>query len=335
MMRSRLRVPSGSLLAALLLAAPPAQALSDAERAGARAAASEGAAAFEAGRWTETIDRFRRAEAIVHSPVHLLFIARAQIKLGQLVEAREALIKIANEALPSDAPAAFHEAKQEAEQELTANEARIPYVTVSVSGEGAESAAVTMDGEPVPPTLIGVPRPVNPGKHRFRARAEGMASEEQVVTLGEGDRETVVLTLHPSEDAGVTVPAPDVPAEGQKMDPLRIGAFVGLGVGVVGLGLGTVFTVIAAGKRSDADDEYIANNCAPPAGCPADEARIRGMYDDADSAQAIGIVGFVVGALGVGTGVTLLVLSSKSQDTSSPGITPYAGLGHAGVIGRF
>ena len=53
------------------------------------------------------------------------------------------------------------------------------------------------------------------------------------------------------------------------------------------------------------------------------------MYDDADSAQTIGIVGFVVGGLGVATGVTLLVLSSGSNDSAkTPAIVPYAGTWH-------
>jgi hypothetical protein len=200
-----------------------------------------------------------------------------------------------------------------------------------------------MDGEQIPPTLVGVPRPVNPGEHRFRAKSGNLESEETALTVSEGKRETVVLALRPVEGGGTdSAAAVTADTAGTEAEPsggvngMRIGGFVGLGVGVVGLAVGTIFTVSAGSKRSDADDEFDANNCGSMAGCPTEEERIQSMYDDADSAQTIGIVGFVVGGLGVATGVTLLVLSSGSNDSAkTPAIVPYAGLGTAGVFGRF
>src|SRR5262245_55707147 len=53
---------------AVLLVAFGAQAQSDEERAGARAAAQEGASAFREKRWSDAIDLFTRAESLVHSP---------------------------------------------------------------------------------------------------------------------------------------------------------------------------------------------------------------------------------------------------------------------------
>ena len=206
------------LVVTALCTAHPAWAVSDAERAGARAAAAEGAAAFEQGRWAEVIDRFRRAEAIVHSPVHLLYIARAHVQLGQLVEAQETFIKIVNETLPADAPPPFHEAKQDAEKELGATEPRIPYVTIKVEGASTDPVVATMDGEQVPPTLVGVPRPVNPGEHRFRAKSGNLESEESSITVSEGAKETVVLALRPAEggtDSAGAVTADTAGAEGE------------------------------------------------------------------------------------------------------------------------
>src|SRR5579883_2443273 len=48
-----------------------------------------------------------RAEALVHAPTHLLYIARTEAKLGQLVEASETYARIQHEALAPDAPKAF------------------------------------------------------------------------------------------------------------------------------------------------------------------------------------------------------------------------------------
>ena len=75
----------GFLALALLTAAPMADAQTNSERAGARAAAGEGLKAFNEGRHAEAIDLFTRAESLVHAPPHLLYIARANEKLGWLV----------------------------------------------------------------------------------------------------------------------------------------------------------------------------------------------------------------------------------------------------------
>src|SRR5688572_27207371 len=124
----------------------------DEERAGARAAAQEGARAFEEGRFADAIDLFTRAQAPVKAPPHLLYMARAHEKLGQLVKAREAYNKITRDRIGDDAPQAFKDAQEAAKKELAALEPRIPYVTVVVKDAKGE-VSVTMDGAKVPPAL--------------------------------------------------------------------------------------------------------------------------------------------------------------------------------------
>ena len=59
------------------------------------------------------------------------------------------------------------------------------------------------------------------------------------------------------------------------------------------------------------------------------------LDDDASSAKTLGIVGYVVGGLGVATGVTLFILSSKKEESRSAYVAPYVGLGAVGVRGAF
>src|SRR5688572_28290531 len=97
-----------STLALALLAAPQrAAAQSDEQRAAARSLATDGAAAFNEGRYQDAIDMMTRAESLVHAPPHLLFIARSEENLGRLVKAREAYLKIVKEQIPPGAPGAF------------------------------------------------------------------------------------------------------------------------------------------------------------------------------------------------------------------------------------
>src|SRR5688572_573408 len=134
------------------------------ERASARAMADQGFDAFDAGQWQLALDRFERAQALVHSPVHQLFIARCQANLGRLLESRETYVAVTRERLPASAPPALSEAQQSAIAELLALDARIPLVVVALEGElDGTQPEVSMDGKPLPRALLGVPYPVDPG----------------------------------------------------------------------------------------------------------------------------------------------------------------------------
>jgi hypothetical protein len=349
--RRSLRTRWTAALAAILVSTQSIAvfAQTDEERAGARAAATEGAKAFEEGRYADAIDLFTRAQSLVKAPTHLLFLARSQEKLGQLVAARESYLKIKREQLASDAPQAFQDAQQAAMGELAALEPRLPYVKVVVEGAGPKPYTVTMDGVQMANALVGVPVPADPGEHKFQATAEGLQSEVASVTVKEGAKETIALKLVDAPGAGAAAPVA-APATGSDATPdsgappthdtakggsngMKIGAYAALGVGVVGLGLGTVFALKASSKRGEADDL-----CNLPGGkCPADKKdQIDSLDSDADSASGVSVAGFVVGGLGVAAGVTLLVLSSKSSSSArAPAVTPWVGYKSAGVLGRF
>src|SRR3954468_12366463 len=136
-LRGAARGIAAVLIASLSLAvAPPsAWAQSDDDRAGARVAATEGVKAINEKRWADAADLFSRAESLVHSPVHLLYLARAQEKLGHLVKARENYNKILREKYSADAPDAFRQAQSSAQQESAGLDARLAAITVKLAGE--------------------------------------------------------------------------------------------------------------------------------------------------------------------------------------------------------
>ena len=324
------------------------------ERAGARAAATDGARAFNEGRWADTIDRMSRAESLVHSPTHLLYIARSHEKLGQLVRAQEVYLQVAREQLTPDAPQAFRDAQTQARDAVAALRPRIPYVSVVVQGAGAQQVVVTMDGVRVPEALVGVPRPVDPGQHRFAAQTPESRATDTMVTIEEGARETVVLTLRENAPAAApapTQPAPppvEQPAPAQQQQPappvadagpqeegtnwMRIGSYIGFGVAGVGLIAGTIFIVSANGNESDADDI-----CNLPGGeCPdTRRAEVEQLDDDAASNRSLATVSFIVGGVGLAAGGVLLGLSFSDSSDSAAGVRPWVGLGTVGLNGRF
>ena len=219
-----------------------------------------------------------------------------------------------------------------------------------MQGGGPRPVTVTMDGIQVPPALLGVPRPVDPGEHRFEAQSEGMDSATSSISAREGRSETVLLTLHPSANApvqpvgpapaaqppvgyGPVAPQPAAPPpeadSGHGISPFT---WVAFGVGAVGLGVGVGFAVSSSSKEDE------ANKLCPGATCVnnADAIRASSLDDDARSAKTISIVGFVAGGVGVATGATLLVMGlSKKKAATTATVSPWIGLGSAGVSGRF
>lgn len=308
----------------------------DADKAAARAAAQQGAQAFAEGRYADAADLFTRAESLFHAPPHVLYMARAQEKQGRLIEARELYMKLSRETLDPKAPEAFRTAQGEANTELAALEPRIPYLAVVLNPANA-NAKVMLDGAELPAAMVGLESPVNPGKHRAVAVVGTTEGPAQEVDVAEGAH--LKVEVSPAAPPAPVTTAPATPVDQGTSDPgkgLRIGGYVALGVGVVGLGVGTVFLISSAGKKGDANDAFDECN-AHPTGCTVpEENNVNGLEDDAASAKTIGAVGIGVGVVGVGAGITMLVLASnKSAESNQAHITPWVGWQSAGVSGRF
>ena len=331
-----------------LWAARPAQAATEEEKSGARAAATQGQAAFEGKRWAQALDLFTRAEALVHSPVHLLYKARSLVQLGQLVKANETYLSITREQTETASPAVM-KARDDARKEQATLEPRLASLTVNVVGDGAAGVTVTMDGAPVPSALVGVARPADPGQHTLRASGTGVESDSQTVTLKEGGTGTVTLQLKAAPNAAppVATPAAGPAAEPapltstvdsstlSKGNSLRTGSYVAFGVGAVGLVAGTVFALKAKGKYSDGND--LCQGQDPCQLTQAEATHRDQLGKDGDSAKTLSIVGFIVGGVGVAAGTTLFVLSNKHDggETATASVQPWIGLGSAGLSGRF
>jgi hypothetical protein len=342
---------SAALFLLMCATAAPSFAQTDEQRAGARSLATEGASAFNDGRFKDAVDLFSKAESLVHAPPHLLFIARANTKLGQYVKAREAYLKITKEQLAPNAPQAFRDAQGAASREMAAIDHKIGGLVIKVDGGGeAKDLQVKLDGNPIPSVLVGVSQPVDPGEHRVEAMATGFRALPKSIKVGEAEKATVTVKLEVDPNAapppaaatppkpGEPAPAPpgvatvgggasvggtnpppqvDTGAAGGGSGGMKIAAFSAFGLGAVGVGLGTVFLLKSMSKRSDGDNLFNACNAAPP--CTADQkAQIAQSDDDSKSAQTLAIVGYAAGGALVATGVVLLLVDSKGSGGGAP-----------------
>jgi hypothetical protein len=172
--------------------------LSESERkATARAAFIEGVGLQEKNDCAGALPKFEVAQKMFDAPTHLLHIARCQVATGKLVEASETYETLTRKTLTADAPAAFKQAQDEGKKELPALKPRIPSLRIQVSPNPStlKGLLVLVNGSPMPNELVGIARPVNPGKYKVSAEAAGMKAAPQEIEVVEGAQKSIDLTL--------------------------------------------------------------------------------------------------------------------------------------------
>ena len=345
------RLGRGSLILWVLFGlSRPAFAQSDQERSAARAAGELGLQAFSAGDWQKALVYLRKAQSIVDSPTHLLYIARAEAKLNHLVEAREAYIKLDRSALATNASDAFRQAKELEISELPAIEARLPHVTLFVTGGSATQLLV--DQTELPVTAVGIPFPINPGEHVFQAKSASLASKPMRVSFPESVKKTLELHLSLARESGAAVEsvgdhreptATLTAASHQTSAPsgLNLGEAVPFTVGVLGVGTGVYFLIEWSSSSNEADQAYsqfVLNQCLTVASsdCRTQAAHVSSLDHDAARAGTLSTVGYVVGGLGLGTGLTMMLIRrGHENEPGTEHFQAYLGPQSAGVLGTF
>jgi tetratricopeptide (TPR) repeat protein len=343
----------------------------DEERATARSLANHGINAYKDKRYGDAADMFQRAESLVHSPVHLLYLGRSLAASGKLVRAQEAYLKATREELASSSPAAFSKAVEDAGTELEALRPRLGQLLVTLSGLSAgEVAEVRVDGDPIPTAMVGVPFPTDPGQHRIEAKAPRHLPAWRKISLAEGQLEKVSLALEldpdgapaPETKLATGAPATAAGSEGGTSSPSSPPAVVthdgnpiflytslgALAIGLVGVGLGTYHVYLSQAASGDAEDLF--------GGCPRSTTMADTRKCDAATAAEIdkkdtlakrergkAIVPYVFGGVGMVLGTTLLVLYGTGGSTSSssakatPGlhVQPWFSFNSLGLAGTF
>lgn len=340
---------------ALTLASSLAVAQTDEEKAAARSLATQGGESLAASRYAEAFDLVTRAEQLVHAPTHLSMIARSLTGMGRLVAAKETYLRLLREDLSPSAPPAFKRAQAEAKDELAALEPRISQIRISLEGAGQKKVTVKMDDQAVSPALLGVYRPIDPGKHEVVAYPAGQNPVKGSIELRDGERKEIKLSI-PDASSGVNPPGGPVenpnaqwsppPLSGAQplpppggysrppgfFTPLRS---VGLGLtvlGAAGVGIGAVFVVNGFGLSRDADDKLSAcgMRCSP-----VQEFTIRDLDVKAAGRKNIG-VGVMIGGFAAATaGVIMLVVGKPRADPNAAYVTPWVSGNAAGLLGAF
>lgn len=291
---------SAVLFTVALSGSARAQQIDDGTRSAARQLATDGSAAYEANDFAQAYDRFNRAYQLVRVPTLGIWAARSLVKLGRWVEASERYLEVERAPLAADAPAEHVKAQKDATEERNQLLPRIPSVRVILDGADPSQVFVSLNDELLQAALVGVKRPVDPGKYRVKG-VRGEQTAEAALELREGETRDVTLTFTKLSAAPPDAPPMAPPLAAPPLTMRRTGpdhtlSFVVLGVGGAALISGGIFGGLAWSQKSDLDAE------CPDRQCPPAHHADNNSYGTKKTLSSIGLIG---GAALVGAGLVL------------------------------
>jgi hypothetical protein len=316
-----------------------------ADRETARQLMDEGRTKEKLGDWEGALQAYQAAHKLVHVPSTGLSVARAQVALGRLVEARDTALTLTLSA-PEHEPAVLKKARAEAAALAESLRGRIPLLTFAVRGPDAAVAwTARIDGAEVPPSLSNTPRAVNPGTHAIQVSAAACETWSGSVEVKEAERKTLEITLTPTTDAPPETSAspssrPVAPVYPSSMapstsppivsEPARSGTAwwtVGaLCMGGAGLAVGAITGFVSLNKVSDIKSQCDGNRCPTTLSSEGDVAHRLAIISD---------ITLAVGAVGVAIGIYGLATSHSREAPKTAAVHPVIGAGFAGLAGRF
>ncbi len=178
----------------------------------ARALFRDANALRDAGQHQAALEKYRAAHALGRTPITGYELGRAYVNVGQLLEARDVLLSVERSPVKAGESAKAAESRRLAAEVSADLGARIPSVTIELSGAapGAEVVLV-VDGAVIPPEAHGLPRRLNPGNHKVEATVGGVPAKPVTFALSEREAKKVTIPVEPTAAPGAATTAPPPP----------------------------------------------------------------------------------------------------------------------------
>ncbi len=295
----------------------------------------EGRELLAQGQLEAACAKFAESQRVEASAGTLLNLALCYEKQGKVASAWAEFLAAARLAASQNRP----ELRKEAKSKAAALQPKLSYLRIVLTDKPA-GTEIKLDEVALKATALGSKIPVDPGERIVTISAPGYHSVTLKTTIGaERDSQTLsVPKLQPeSEDVAPAAPAappPPVPPKDSTPEPAPersapVAAYVVGGVGVVALGVGTVFALMARSTYNDADSE-----CPSHVGCSESVIEKR---DTAETHANIANVGVGVGIVGIAAGVVLYFTHDSGTERQAKrraplSVAPYATGTRAGVM---
>jgi hypothetical protein len=301
---------------------------SGSESAAAQALFDQAKALMAAGRSTEACPKLEESQMLDPSSGTLVNLARCYEQSGHIASAWSEYLEAAAAAAVSG-----NVERETAARALAAALApHVSHLVVRVDASARlDGLEIRRDGEHVGAPQWGAPIPADAGKHVVSASAPGhVAWKTEVLVNSEGAGTTMIVRV-PVLDSAPVEPAPERasrPAEAPQfrasLGAQRVLALVAGGVGVAGLGLGTVLGLKSSSEHDEAERYCNGAACTEPRGVTAG--------DDAIAAGNLATTCFIIGGVGLTGGLALWFTAPSS---SAPPAEVSVGPGSVYLRGRF
>ena len=262
----------------------------------------------EENRWGEACPKFAASQQFDPGAGTLLNLANCYEKNGQTASAWGSFKEAA----------AMAKQQQHAEWEALARaralaiEPTLSRLTILVPPESrVEGLEVKRNGVALASGAWGSPLPLDPQAHIVEATAPGRKKWVTTVTLAP-DGATSTVTI-PTLEAAPEPPATEVAQASSGVSPQKITGVVIAGLGLVGLGIGSVTGLLAVSKAKDSRKLCPGSTCNPDSAEQADGFRAN---EDARGLANISTFAFVIGGAALAAGGILFFTAPRA--TVSP-----------------
>jgi hypothetical protein len=323
-----------ALFVGTILCASPMTAFAQSSGASSEAAAQalfdQARDLMQAGKFAEACAKFAESDKLSPGAGTLLNLGGCYEKNGQTASAWATYADAASEADKANRKDWATKAKAR----MTALQPYLSKLSIVVPASSqVDGLEVKRDGVVVGASSYGVPIPVDPGPHVIDASAPGRKKWSNVVQVGaKKDQIAVTLpllevdtTAAPPTPIVAATPAAPPPAQNQPTEPVdksrgktqRIVGIAVAGVGVVGVAVGSIFGLVAIGKKGDTNGN-----------CNSDLSRCNtageNAMSSARSSATISTVGFIAGGALLVGGIVLYVTAPKPGEEKTVGfrLTP-------------
>lgn len=318
------------LILAAVTASPSASRAepSAADKAVAEALFREGKKLFDGGKTAEACAKLTESQRLDPKLGTLLNLAVCHEKEGKSASAwaeftEAASLSIAAKNAPREAFAKEH---------ASALEKRLSKLVIEISG-AAPGTTFTLNGATLSAAAVGSPIPVDPGSITIAATAPGKRPWSETVTIeaGPSSKRIVVPPLADEPKVGPTAtPTATVAASagpvsgGSGMSGRRVAGIAVAAAGLVSVGVGSVFGVIAFQKK-DALQGHCGARFCDEVGLAADR--------DAHLAADVSTATFAVGLAAIAGGAVLYFTAPSPQGAGSAlRVTPQISGRGAGLL---
>lgn len=301
--------------------------------------------AYQTDRWALVVALLEATSPDSRSPEQWVHLARAQAKLGHLVESLATYEQVRELASSWQSQPDGQRWSQFAETEAATLGHRIPWANLLIPEDLVTRATVVIDNASLEGDRLRVAYPVNPGWHTFFLEVDGRGVAARRVHFSEGEQRTIAMhnasapiPIQPTSSSAALSKNEDSAAV-TSGSTLRTAAVVSLGLGTLSGAIGALFAVRAANEREqwvELSERCGGGTCELG---PAGAQRLRDLRKGIELNTTAANVGLIAGAAGMAAGGVMFILSARGiRPNATVGrleVAPVVGFTSLGIEGRF